>query len=242
VHVRPTFGPSRAGRLDADVREIFDLGFRRLSLGFDLTASYGEDRLRALEGSIGRLVDWYAAELGRGRDIAIPSLDGIGTDREVPRRGLFCGAGDSLLAVDTDGTVFPCWRYAGERRRRIGDVFGGIDDEKRRPFVEFEAAAMPSCRGCRHARRCGRCAWVAERHSGGLDRMPPEACRVLGAVGDAGLRLAERLIAEHNPIFLSRLRDRALRARSSGDRVLVETPGGLVAALDREVLKRYRID
>jgi uncharacterized protein len=46
-------------------------------------------------------------------------------------RGRACGAAKTMVAVDTDGTIYPCHRFIGYTNRsnsyRLGDVFNGLD-------------------------------------------------------------------------------------------------------------------
>ena len=241
VHVRMTAVPAAAASLDQDVREIFALGFRRLSLSADLTASWSDDALVALRSAMTDLVRWYAAALEAGRDVAIPSLESIGLGRRIPQRGLYCGAGENLLCLDCDGTIYPCWRYAGERLRPLGDVRRGLDPALVKPLAELDQGQYPACAGCAFSPACARCAWVSERFAGGLNRVAEAQCATQRIFIRAGALLANTLLQSGNRLYLERLRRRAHEGWKTGDMVMLEDREGRLYSLPAAEIQRYLI-
>ncbi|EGD46912.1 radical SAM domain protein [Ruminiclostridium papyrosolvens DSM 2782] len=74
-----------------------------------------------------------------------------------------CGAG-KMLAIGTDGTMYPCNRYAPyslnkKEPIKFGDVKNGIDMEKVRPFMlaTFSNQSDQECLNCEVAVGCGFC-------------------------------------------------------------------------------------
>jgi uncharacterized protein len=71
-----------------------------------------------------------------------------------------CSAGFSLMAVDMDGSIYPCTAFVGIPEFRIGDVSTGIQDAKLNAFLGTKIDASRSCSGCwakRICRGCGSC-------------------------------------------------------------------------------------
>lgn len=243
THVRMTVTPVTAASLPRAADYVFSLGFRRLSISPDLTAAWSEPALASLATAVAALADDYASWLLAGREVAIPAFDSIAKDRSLPALGLFCGAGDSLLCVDTHGDIYPCWRYAGERRRKLGDVFNGLQDARRSFFTTVDQRKLyDRCRDYPYNSICGRCLWSSKRVCGLLSEVVPAQCVFSRAIIDADRRLAEKLLTARCGIFVKRSAARGLKviAESNGFVTLRRANGGLFR-LPISALKRFEI-
>lgn len=70
----------------------------------------------------------------------------------------FCGVAGSYLGISSNGEVFPCFRHLGLDPYRLGNVWDGVDDERRREFLAHEAAdvdSRPVCQTCWARYLCG---------------------------------------------------------------------------------------
>ncbi len=81
----------------------------------------------------------------------------------VPGEWRWCSAG-KLLAVDWQGSIYPCHRFLGctldsRHRRSIGDVEHGIDLNRLRPFLATSrgTGSDEPCSRCEHAASCDTC-------------------------------------------------------------------------------------
>lgn len=71
-----------------------------------------------------------------------------------------CSAGFSLMAVDIDGSVYPCTAFVGIPEVRIGNVKVGIHENKLRNFLGTKILSNDNCNKCwakRICRGCGSC-------------------------------------------------------------------------------------
>lgn len=75
----------------------------------------------------------------------------------------FCGAG-KMLAVDDQGTFFPCIRFLdfcqnSGKTRDIGNYSSGLDSDKIRPFLirNYKNQSSKECRECEIASGCANC-------------------------------------------------------------------------------------
>jgi uncharacterized protein len=71
-----------------------------------------------------------------------------------------CSAGFSLMAVDTDGSIYPCTAFVGVPEFRVGSASRGIDAAKLSSFLSTKIDANNACSGCwakRICRGCGSC-------------------------------------------------------------------------------------
>jgi uncharacterized protein len=115
-----------------------------------------------------------------------------------------CGAGRSYFGVGPDGGLFPCFRFVGIERFRLGRLPSGLDRTRTSAFIRGpgrRTGRRTSCRRCAAAALCGGpCFAVAEAFGAGrpLDihcafiRTDARAARLL--VEDLRVRRPERLL------------------------------------------------
>lgn len=71
-----------------------------------------------------------------------------------------CSAGFSLMAVDIDGSIYPCTAFVGLPQFQIGHVRFGIDEKKLKGFSDTKISSSEACDKCwakRLCRGCGSC-------------------------------------------------------------------------------------
>lgn len=71
-----------------------------------------------------------------------------------------CSAGYSLMAVDMDGSIYPCTAFVGIPRFKIGTVGSGINDNKLQDFLNTKIYGSDDCNKCwakRICKGCGSC-------------------------------------------------------------------------------------
>ncbi|MFZ2356625.1 MAG: radical SAM protein [Candidatus Omnitrophota bacterium] len=71
-----------------------------------------------------------------------------------------CSAGYSLMAVDMDGSIYPCTAFVGIHRFKIGTVDTGISDSKLQNFLNTKIYGSEVCSKCwarRICKGCGSC-------------------------------------------------------------------------------------
>ncbi|MBN1418391.1 MAG: radical SAM protein [Planctomycetes bacterium] len=100
---------------------------------------------------------------------------------EVPGFPMLCGVGRNMLGVASDGALYPCHRFVGMPRFRIGDAVPGPDPERLRAFYEKVI-------GCYRA-HCARC-WARNLCQGDC---PAYLAREDGSVGPPNARRCELL-------------------------------------------------
>ncbi len=60
-----------------------------------------------------------------------------------------CGAGGEYLAVDPDGSLFPCHQFVGQPQYRLGHVSSGVDNlDLVHTFQDSHVLNKPTCQGC----------------------------------------------------------------------------------------------
>lgn len=93
-----------------------------------------------------------------------------------------CGAGDTFITVTADGDLYVCHQVYfndPEQKTKIGDVFNGIDEEKRRPFVEYKSSDLNCDRDCKNV-NCYRCIAANFVHNGNMfDQIKGNYCKLM---------------------------------------------------------------
>lgn len=86
-------------------------------------------------------------------------------------RGVPCGAGKNYCTVTTDGEVYPCHQFYFHdkisKETLIGDIWNGIDEDKRRLYTEYEDGDMDCKKTCTH-KSCYRCIAVNYEVNGSI--------------------------------------------------------------------------
>lgn len=209
--VRLTVAPETAPLLPDSIRWLFDRGFRRIAYSPVVEAAWDSASLAALYDSYEALYDLQRESAGRGLISNLPKTeDRLSCVSDDP--GFGCGAARNIVAVDTDGTLYPCHRYVGYfkngRRQQLGNVADGFDTAAREYYIAanhidthrgcgsglFEKdvpAAEHACRSCALSPVCATsCMAISERMTGDPQR-PAPINRVLAQI-QAAAHLAKR--------------------------------------------------
>lgn len=70
-----------------------------------------------------------------------------------------CGAGDTFVTITANGDIYACHQMYfndPEQKTKIGDVFEGLDEEKRKPFVKYRSSDLTCDKDCKNV-NCYRC-------------------------------------------------------------------------------------
>jgi len=199
--------PETAGKLSASVEYLFNRGFRYLivSPNYDISAPWDKSKLAVLESEYRKLADLY---IKWTRDDVKFYLSCFEMKISSHLRGGEycedrCQLGKKQVSVAHDGKLYPCVQFVGDAEYEMGDVFSGIDMEKRRIIEEKGSADAPQCTDCAVKARCNHtCGCLNRQATGSIDRVSPVQCtheRMLLPIAD---KIAEKLYKERNPLFL----------------------------------------
>lgn len=68
-----------------------------------------------------------------------------------------CSAGYSLMAVDIDGSIYPCTAFVGIPKFGVGSVTTGINETKLKAFLDTKICSNQACNECWVKRICMGC-------------------------------------------------------------------------------------
>lgn len=120
-----------------------------------------------------------------------------------------CGAGLGLLGVSTEGEIGLCHRFVESKSHALGDVKGGIDEQKRTAFLErAHVDEKTDCTRCFARPLCaGGCYHEAHVRFGDATAANVHACDWIRGWTDLGLAAYARIMAG-NPQFFARYETR----------------------------------
>ena len=172
---RATFTPYST-RIVRTFKFLRSLGFERIELCESEKAGYGLDSnkqfffsgpkgLKRLKALYYNLANFYTREVIKGKltykntyfNRFFKQLSRLYHLQSVVGS---CSAGFSLMAVDMDGSIYPCTAFVGIPQFSIGTVNSGVDERKLKAFLNIRISSSDTCEGCwakRICRGCGSC-------------------------------------------------------------------------------------
>jgi uncharacterized protein len=217
--VRMTFDARSVGSLRANIHHLWGLGCHSISPSAAVDDDWTEASLEVAREQTWALGRDVLAMLRQGRYRRLGFLEkGVQRIRRQSRRRprQQCGAGVSYVAVDTDGTIYPCHRFVGYGGHPFGNLDSVTHPRNRELFLTFDSANIPGCEGCRARAICaGGCSAANFACTGSIMSASPLQCEFLRINYDVSKWLLEALQTE-NPEALERmLKDRSRRKRTS---------------------------
>ena len=108
-----------------------------------------------------------------------------------------CSAGRKLVAVDSNGDLFPCFRFLGLKKYKIGALNNGFDPESVHNFqlnVAKPVIKIPKCRKCWAAPFCGGpCYAQMELFNINANIPPSDYCGLIKSECEAAIWFVEKL-------------------------------------------------
>ena len=128
-----------------------------------------------------------------------------------------CGAGTTLIAVTQDGNILPCHHWFSRKDWWMGDIYNGIDPEKRKVFLEITKSQFPYCKECEADNACwGPCMASSVDYAGGLFCQHEITCAFSRYLVKAAKYVHSTLILEGNYFFRHLLSKKPTELLSEG--------------------------
>ena len=151
---RVTLTPDQWHRVGEVFDHVLALGFLEVGIApsspvrAELLPTPQQDE--ALFGEFAQLAERFAREAKQGRVLAFSNLlDLLARLHHGQVKSAPCGAGLGYLALDTEGRLFLCHRFAGAKHFAVGDLDAGIDHAKIAALLAEQAAGREdACSAC----------------------------------------------------------------------------------------------
>ncbi len=179
IMMRPVrMAPGRPGAIDETTVEAVNAGYTKFG---EFLLSQDADALLAYLRPIFHIYDFFGKFLVRALH-----------PQKLPYR---CSAGKWHLAVDVDGTLYPCAPFAGARKYALGSVDSGIDPEWGRFWAEeLFIENRQTCQSCWTRYLCGGgCYYQSFLTTGHPARPSPVECELTRHVAEVALQVADAI-------------------------------------------------
>jgi len=145
----------------------------------------------ALLKSFARLARRFVDDAKRGLILPFSNLlDLLGRLHLGQTRTVSCGAGFGYMAADAKGRLFPCHRLAGEPDFCVGNLLGGVDNERKKSCLRsLNGDRKESCSKCWARTLCaGGCHYENHLRENQLGLPRGTSCRFIRSWLDLGMR------------------------------------------------------
>lgn len=139
VRVRMTCCPETIVNLSQDIKYLLEQGFRIIVPILDsFDKRWTEEHFMILKEEIINIKNFI-------KDYADAN---VGICEPLTYCGNECTGGIISRHIYYDGTIYPCLVTCGKEEYKIGDIFKGINVEKRDELLRYSLTENPKCTGC----------------------------------------------------------------------------------------------
>lgn len=166
-------------------RQLGDTGFARFDYApvtadraafFALSDLESERLCQDLERQAECLISDYEI---KGPGVALRIWDMILSLKSIRKKYLGCGAGRSLMAVSSQGKIYPCHRFVGNKKFEFG-VVDNFNYKEQNTFLDKRITGFLQCENCWARAHCGGgCLHDNYVYSGQINLPDPRFCREL---------------------------------------------------------------
>jgi len=202
--------PDTVSHLSDSVSFLIGEGCRYLIVSLNYAAPWGETDLLALASQYRRIGKLYVRWTREGRKFYLSPFE-VKLSSHI-HQGCFrkekCELGERQLSVDPEGYLYPCVQFtrAGpESEWCIGNVWDGMDEEKKGKIRARSEREKEPCRECAIQDRCNNtCGCLNWQTTGAVTEVSPVLCRHEQMLVPIADRVGEILFRKRDPLFLQK--------------------------------------
>lgn len=189
--------------LSDSVNFLIQLGFQNITLNLNYAEKWTEESIEILKKQCSKVVDLYYHEYEKKKNIKIYPLDtkiyyGIHQNQKCTG-----GCNGNRIAVDTDGSYYPCLQFIGNSKYIIGNYQEGIDDKKKKDLIVKRISSQTICKDCAYQRRCLHdCGCARMMTSGDILEVTPLICETERMFIEEADKLGNRLYQDFPKQFM----------------------------------------
>lgn len=148
--VRMTVTPKNVFAMADGVQHYLDLGFNSIHPVPNIEAGWTPESLKVYGENVEKISAIFIENILNERYINIYGISDLIKRAGGPADKHLCGAGRAMVAIDTDGALFPCQRFLGysksDAKWKIGDVWNGRDETKLDFFKNLTSDKIKRCK------------------------------------------------------------------------------------------------
>ncbi|MCT4507721.1 MAG: radical SAM protein [Tepidibacter sp.] len=154
IRIRNTFDSTSVVNLYNDIKFLIDQGFKCIVPAPNLfDKNWGEREVHILENQMKQIKEYIKDK----KDLLVSIVD----KNTYSFKG-YCTGGETSLHIYPNGKLYPCIMVAGNDDFCIGDIYSGIDINKKDNLLSYSKKINPECEGCRLYNFCSatRCKFI----------------------------------------------------------------------------------
>lgn len=204
ICVRMTVTANTAGYLSENVCYLLTLGVKKIHIGLDMLAAWGERELQDLDRQMGIVDEIYLSRIEPREDYLIDIYDYKISTFVLKRRPQYCSAGTANhLVINSKGEIFPCGYVSGNPEWKLGNL---ADFNSRRilELLRSHVKNRSSCQDCPIAFTCcgAKCGFLNLVKTGCLNQHHQETCKVQEILFRHDVQVMTKLYRRQSPRLL----------------------------------------
>jgi uncharacterized protein len=148
--VRMTITPENVFGMADGVEHFVNLGFNSVNPVPNIEAQWTPETFQLYAENVERVGALFIKNLLNQRYLKIYGITDVIKRANGPPPKHLCGAGRTMIAIDTDGSIFPCQRFIGywssNIKWKMGDIWEGVDEDKQDYFNNLTSDKVKSCK------------------------------------------------------------------------------------------------
>ena len=168
LRVRMTYNYQTVSNLFENVKYFMEMGVKCVVPAHDFyDKNFKEPELNIIDGEIKKICQAY-----KGNEELLSNW-------KLQKHGL-CSGGITSMHIDPAGKIYPCMLAVGNMEFIIGDIYNGIDSDKRRQILAYSEHVISECEGCDLYHYCNetRCRIINKIVNGNFTKPSPVACGI----------------------------------------------------------------
>lgn len=202
-----TLAPEAVAHYTESVEYLYSIGFKKMTatIAYGKRAVWTDDHLEILKQELHKIAEFYEECFAKCVHFFFSPFDSkireCITGYNPSER---CHLGFRQMPVFTDGKIYACTQFIGDKDFCLGDVWNGIDTKKQISLAK-RSSIPKECIECDLKNRCtNSCGCLNRLETGNENEISPLQCsyeRMLIEISD---KLAEKLLERDEERFIKR--------------------------------------
>jgi uncharacterized protein len=173
---RLTYSPENINDLAINCEFLYGLGVKRFMHHNIMEVEWSEDDITNYIREFWKLVNLRE----KYKDLEVHFIEyplSILMQKEAPTDE-HCGSGKGLIAIQTDGSIYPCHRAASNRIYKLGNIDKGFN---RGIFRQIRKSSVEKCKTCEASKICHGCILCNMAINGAFSEPLSWQCKIIQA-------------------------------------------------------------
>ena len=185
------------------IKYLIDIGFKNITCNFNYSDIWDDNSLNVLKQQYREISNIYYNEFKRKNYIRIYPLD-TKMYFHIHEKKCSNSCNANRIAVNTDGTFYPCIQFVGDKRFEIGNYIDGIDSQKRKEIISKRLTSKVVCDECALKDRCiYKCGCARIITTNDVVEVSPLICETERIYIEEADNLANRLYKDFKDTFIA---------------------------------------